>query len=284
MLPDGVSERVSFDVGMDRRLVHRRAIGEVFVTSVVPRRHRRWRCGVQLSRSHIRMPAPGGDLPISLMLEASRQAGIAIAHVGFEVDLDKLFLLDRVEMSWVGGAPAVPCAEPFEAELDVIVSGVRLRAGRVYELRFKGSWLVEGVVVAVAAASMRCISPDVYRALRRHAPPIESAIEHGPEMIRRDDTGRLVVGWDPFDPMLFDHELDHVPGMALVDSMLAVSPESTSIGIVFHQLAELNAPIHLEIDRSSTEVRYAFVQGERPVASGHTSEDATRWEDLACES
>lgn len=283
MLPGGLSERVSFDVGVDRRLVHRRAIGEVFVTSAVRRRRHRWRCGVQFSRSHVRMPRRGGTLPISLMLEASRQAGIVIAHVGFDVGMSELFLLDRVEMTWVGCAPPVPAAEPFEAELDVFITDLRRRSGRVYELLFEGSWIVDEYVVAVASASMRCVTPAVYRALRRHAPPAEAAIEHGPDALHVDLDGRTVVGWDPFDPMLFDHDLDHVPGMALVDAMVAAAPASTGLGIEFHRLAELNEPIHVEIDRSGSRLEFAFMQGTKVVANGHAAVRTTE-EGETCES
>jgi hypothetical protein len=229
--------RVSFERALDRRLVHRQALAEVFVTSVVPAGPRRWVCGVQLSRSHRRMPDPGGLLPASLVLEASRQAGLAIAHLGLNVGWEQQFLLDEVAMRWLGERPRISGDRPMEATLDVRVDEVMFRSGVVGGLAFGGTWSVDGQLVVEARARMRCVSPGNFRALRRIRPPRGAGAA---------GSGDLVT-WDEADPMLFDHRLDHVPGMALIDAAVTAARDHFR-GLVacFHRFAELDAPVLVE--------------------------------------
>jgi hypothetical protein len=262
---------VSFDACVDRRLVHRRAVGEVFLTSIVPSGPERWQCGVQISRGHRRMPHDGGPLPVPLVIEASRQAGMAISHVGLGVGLDQQYLLDEIGVRFPDGHPTVPRDAPFEAELDVTVASVRYRREKVCGLTFAGSWTVGGRVVVNATASMRCLSPGNYRALRRNAPLTEPPAEVPAAPLSTGSDGQLVVGWTPHDPLLFDHPVDHVPGMALVDAMLSTAPYPDALTVQFHQFAELNQPVNAHIATTPRAKTFTFTQGRVLVASGQTS-------------
>lgn len=261
---------VSFDACVDRRLVHRRAVGEVFLTSIARVDQHRWQCGVQISRGHMRMPHDGGPLPLPLVIEASRQAGMAISHVGLAVGLDQRYLLDGIDVAFPDGHPAVPRDAPFEAELDITVVSVQYRREKVGGLTFAGTWTVAGRLVVEATASMRCLSPGNYRALRRNAPLAEQPAEVPHAPLSEGRNGQLVVGWKPHDPLLFDHPVDHVPGMALVDAMLSIDPFPDALTVRFHQFAELNMPVAAHIKPTPSAKTFTFTQGHELVASGQT--------------
>lgn len=268
MIPSPISEHVSFDACVDRRLVHRKAVGEVFVTSVVPVEDRRWRCGVQFSRGHRRMPPAGGPLPISLLVEASRQAGLAISHAGLAVELDQHYLLDEFSVTFLGDHPVVPCDAPFEAELDIAVTSVQCRQGKVCGLTFAGSWTVANQVFATATAAMRCMSAGNYRALRRNAPVADPPVAVPTAPLSASPTGQLTVGWEPYDPLLFDHPHDHVPGIAFIDAILSIDPMPQELRARFHQIPELNEPVHARIETTSSVTTFTFTQISGIVATG----------------
>ncbi|KAA9107523.1 AfsA-related hotdog domain-containing protein [Microbacterium rhizomatis] len=269
-MSEATRAQVSFDTCVDRRLVHRRAVGEVFITSIIPAGEKRWTCGVQISRGHMRAPHKGGALPIPLVIEASRQAGLAISHVGLEVGLDQQYLLDEVTVLFPDHHPVVPCDAPFEAELEVAVVSVRYRQGKVCGLTFAGSWIVAGSVVVIATASMRCISAANYPALRRRAAVPERRVEVPTAPLSAGPNGQRVVGWKPHDPLLFDHPVDHVPGMALIDAMLSIDPFPDTFTVRFHQFAELSELVAAHIRTTSTSRTFTFAQGSEVVASGKT--------------
>jgi hypothetical protein len=262
-----LAQGVSFDRPLDRRLVHRRATAEVLVTSAAEAGDHRYVCGVQVSASHRRMPMGPGVVPASLVLEASRQAGIAISHLYLDVPLEQQYLLDRLNLTWVDGLIPVTANTPIEAMLDVRVTKGRRERKQVHSLSFAGSWFVDEREVARATAEMRYVPPGTFRALRRiHA---AATLPARPTDGRSRDFDRtLVVGWNPHDPMLFDHPVDHVPGMALIDAGLAAAgPTFQAFDVEFLAFAELDVPLCLREERSDRLLRtYVIDQNDSAIA------------------
>lgn len=214
------------------------------------------------------MPLGPGILPPALVLEASRQAGIAISHLFLDVPLDRQYLLDQLSLRWVNGLIAVSASTPVEAVLDVRVTASSKRRNQTHALSFAGSWFIDGCEVAQAAAEMRCVSPWAFRALRRTPARTTGRFDRPNGAVRRDGDSKVVVDWHPFDPMLFDHPVDHVPGMALIDAGLAAAGTAfESFGIEFLAFAELNTPLYLREEPADERLRtFVIDQGGCAIA------------------
>lgn len=211
-------------------------------------------------------------MPTSLMVETSRQAGLAVSHLGLGVSLDTFYLLDRFGMEWAGRAPKISLTQPFEAELDLLVQAVRYRGRRIRGLDLECHWNVDGMYIGTASATLRCFTPAQYRAIRRNAESIARP-QSVPENTTQELPGSVQVKWDPYDPTIFDHPADHVPGMALIDAMLAVVPSPASLEISFPRFAELNAPVHMAIEHVDGATIFSFDQHGLLVAHGRTTSE-----------
>lgn len=314
---------VSFDSTVDRRLVHRHANDEVFITSI----HRvrglsLWICGVRIPSKHIRMPPVGEPLPIALGLEVFRQGGMAILHRDAGIPMSHHFILDCISLAWTHKAPCIALLTPsFEAELSIWVTDATHQNGVVRNISVEFELMHAQESIATGDITVRCLSPANYRALRKHVSslprteakseivavkpsgmrPETTAARSGPqespnherlcpnpaslptpflvpkEPVWTDGRGRLVVGWDKSDPMLFDHPVDHVPGMALFDSAIAAvsanagTSESSiqSIDMQFCCFAELNDYVYVDVEATpgDTSVTCNFTQAGKDVAN-----------------
>jgi hypothetical protein len=153
-------------------------------------------------------------------------------------------------MTWTRGPLQVPARAPIEAVLDVTITDIVRQLSQIRSLRFEGSWNIDGREIAHAEARMRCVPPGAFRALRRGRPRPTSPVTAPTRALSQDSVGRTLVGWDPFDPMIFDHPLDHVPGMVMIDAGLEAAEAFRAFGIEFFSFAEFSEPIYLQRERT----------------------------------
>ncbi|MFF1574223.1 ScbA/BarX family gamma-butyrolactone biosynthesis protein [Leifsonia sp. NPDC058292] len=228
---------VRFEAAVDRSLVHRSAVSEVFVTDVVRRASDDFDCGVQWPRRHTMYRAPDDSVDGSLVAETIRQLTIAVAHLGYGVAGDEHFLMSgmrfRVAAERLRTAPV-----PAELIATVTVDGVRRSAGgRSQALRASVTLNADGRPIAKGRGDAAIVPDVAYRRLRGAAGAVTSLgrDRSGGEPAPAADVGAardedVVVaklepteGWsivvDPAHPIYFDHPLDHVPGMLLIDAM-----------------------------------------------------------------
>jgi hypothetical protein len=88
----------------------------------------------------------------------------------------------------------------------------------------------------------------------------------------------MVVEVDQKDTFFFDHNIDHVPGMVLVEAALeAVAPDADSadgtsvlMRLEFTKICELDTPVQLKCIETAEERRWEvqFVQNDVGVCSG----------------
>jgi hypothetical protein len=273
---------------VDRRLVHRTALAEVFLTDArvsgrgyvvaaqLPRRHSYYGDDVASGRR----PDP------LLLLECCRQAETLGAHRFHGVPLETKFVLSGWSLDVV--ADAIPLLDaPVHLTLEVDTANAVRRGGALQrqEYRFRLWW--EGTPLAEAWMDVAYLPPALYGRLRERGrgapPPLSGALppENGDGVpaatVGRADQGNVVVSDLRYrqggasaalrlltgHASMFDHPLDHVPGMVLTEAarQLALltgatrTPASTGITHLdarFHRHTELDAPVTLCADRAQT--------------------------------
>lgn len=241
--------KACFDRTIDRRLVHRSALAEVFVTDTLTTGQDTFAVWGQLPRSHAYYGDHFGSSrhdPV-LLLEFVRQAALAGAHAYAGVPFEDKFILThqrltllRPNLLAVGVAPGLvsadfTCANRQERDgaLTGVDHGVEIHLG--------------DHVVATAEIGLRFRSPSAYAALRlrgrdglppgdtsqlvpgrrgHQGVPVTAALvaRYRPENVllcnaRIGDrlvSAGLEIAHD--HPSLFDHPQDHLPGMVLVEA------------------------------------------------------------------
>ncbi|MFJ9469627.1 ScbA/BarX family gamma-butyrolactone biosynthesis protein [Streptomyces caniferus] len=280
-----------------REYVHRVALSEVFLTNW-HRAEDGWVVSAQWPRAHTFYgPAHGLHDPI-LLIETIRQSGILLSHVAHRVPLDHPIIWQRVRYDLT--TRALRAAEqPAEVELhvtdrDMVHRGTRLvSAHQEFRIRCDGDDLASATLV------YSCHSPAVYRRLRgdygdvafaySRKLPLPQAI--APHLVAREHDRDVVLSptgraarWqlrvDTSHPVLFDHPVDHAPGMLMIEAARQAAQASTpgftvpvSMDCSFERYAELDAPTWVQArttdrtDGDRREVEVAVEQHGKPVVA-----------------
>ncbi|WP_371749157.1 ScbA/BarX family gamma-butyrolactone biosynthesis protein [Streptomyces sp. NBC_00280] len=258
--------------GVPRQLVHRASIAETFPTGWSRTGTDRFSVSAQWPRVHCLHVSPDRTAydPL-LVVETVRQAGTLLNHAEYKVPLDHRFVLQEFRITTfpehLGVGPA-----PAEPTVDITFSDLRHRGKRLVSARYEADVRLDGELAAHADVAFTCTSGAVFSRLRggRTAatvtalpvPPGLSAADVG-----RDSAADVVLAlpqqveshWqlrvDTGHAVFFDHPLDHIPGMLLLESakQAALARTGADRGLIpvsfdttFHQFAELDLPTWIE--------------------------------------
>jgi hypothetical protein len=284
--------KLTYERTVERSLVHRAAVSEVFVTDLRGIDAGSFLAGAQLPLAHgyysdhRRRPALFDTL---LLLESCRQASIYGAHQELGVPVDTTMMVS----GWSIRLPACPPSGPAPGELSLLdtTSAAHGRGGDIRSIRFDLELWLARQRVGTAHIEVSCVTPGQYAALRhlqRGDDPswttdLANTLIDGsssPEQVGRFNPANVVLA-DPvrdggvlsarlaprFDnPSLFDHGYDHYPAMVLMEaarqlSLLAADGAedyvATGFEADFERFAELDAPVFVRTestDHPATEV------------------------------
>ncbi|MEU0542246.1 ScbA/BarX family gamma-butyrolactone biosynthesis protein [Nocardia sp. NPDC005978] len=259
-----------------RTLAHRHAIAEVFVTSLDTLAPDTFLVGAQLPRMHGHYGDHAGALGLRhdlvAVMEAARQASIAVTHEFYGVPTDRAFLV----RTFNGTGPDTAAWEIGSAPADLVM---RVRALRTH---YRGDDLqgldlvldigCDGVPLTTVDGSFSWVAPGQWAAIRAGfrkqlgLGDFEGALgvgERAPAaVVGRENWRNVVIGppvtaagrtraelvADTSHPILFDHQLDHVPGNLLIEAcrqtaLVALRPNLRRlIGVTstFHHFVELD--------------------------------------------
>jgi len=230
---------LGFRQTIDRRLVHRAAIAEVLVTDVVRTGAARFQLGVQWPRAHTfyGVDAAGRHDPM-LIAETIRQAGLLLSHLGYGLPAGYQFVFLDLDFAVADAASLHVAGTPTDLAVTVECTDVRERRGVLRSMRVNLALRREGELAAEGSGAVACVEPQRYPALRwRGAPPRPDAPPAAPPPsvppagVDRDDERDVVLGsfgdeppgwWSvrvlTDHPVLFDHPLDHIPGMLQLEA------------------------------------------------------------------
>ncbi|MFI1356640.1 ScbA/BarX family gamma-butyrolactone biosynthesis protein [Streptomyces sp. NPDC020898] len=266
------AEIPTMTAGVPRQLVHRAAIAETFPTGWSRAEADRFSVSAQWPRVHCLHVSPDRTTydPL-LVVETVRQAGTLLNHTEYQVPLDHQFVLQEFRITtfpeYLGVGPS-----PAEPTVDISFSDIRYRGKRLVSARYEADVRLDGERVAHADVAFTCTSGAVFSRLRggRTAAGV-TALPVPPGLpaadVGRDSTADVVLAlpegadghWqlrvDTGHAVFFDHPLDHIPGMLLLESarqaaLARTGPDSglipVSFDTTFHQFAELDLPTWIE--------------------------------------
>jgi 2-oxo-3-(phosphooxy)propyl 3-oxoalkanoate synthase len=238
---------LTFSRTVPREIVHRASVAEVFVTSLADLGADRFDVGVQLPRSH-GFYGDNDQLhhdPLAFV-EAGRQACLALSHQYFRAPADARFVLRRFAFRVHDRDGLEITATPCEAALRCQVVRHFAQHGQPNGLHLRYRVEVGGRHAMTAEFDFSWLSDKAWATLRgavphpRTAPP---AARCPATVVGRHRERNVVIGPPQFDgrfaraellvdtdhPTLFDHPVDHVPGMVLVEAVRQLATASTAV-------------------------------------------------------
>ncbi|MFF8569200.1 ScbA/BarX family gamma-butyrolactone biosynthesis protein [Streptomyces albidoflavus] len=254
-----------------KELVHRHNPAEVLLTGWERRDEDSFGLTARWPADHRFFADVNGCHDSMLAAETIRQAGSLLLHAEYEVPFGHHFVMRDLSLSTRQGALAVR-ALPGELELDVTCHDVKRRGEAVLGLYYEAVLRRDGQVVGHGGASVSCVTPATYRRLRAPQldgagppPPLTAPVaphdvgRHSPADVvlsPTEERGRWLLRTDTSHPVLFEHPVDHVPGMMLLEAarqaaiatLGRTAPPSELTG-EFSRYAELHRPCIIEARR-----------------------------------
>jgi 2-oxo-3-(phosphooxy)propyl 3-oxoalkanoate synthase len=242
-----VVDMLTFTRTVDRFLVHREALGEVFLTDTRRVDDDCYVAAAQLPRSHAyygdHIVRPALYDPV-LLMEACRQAALAGAHAHYDVPFDHSFIMTHFGIRLLHPKRVAVGSQPCELRLELTTKNRRVRDGRVtgYDLDIMLS--ADGKPIGQVVSGLRFRSRDGYAKLRlsgRGGAELPSSATHphtplgtpvDPYLVGRsnpdnvvlvnaeatENGARALLSAPVNHPSMFDHPQDHIPGMVLMEA------------------------------------------------------------------
>ncbi|MFC7490487.1 MULTISPECIES: ScbA/BarX family gamma-butyrolactone biosynthesis protein [unclassified Knoellia] len=246
---------LTYTTTLDRQLVHRWSVAEVFVTDLHHDGPAAVTAAAQWPRHHPYFDAGDDRYCLLVAAETFRQVVLAALHATGLAESADQFVMKRMGFEWVGEAPAVG-----DRPLDLQVSLCMTPAGRAgrHDLRVTIADgerdLLRGTGVVIVLA------PPVYAHLRqgRTEPgvrvdslasiPCEAISRTRPQdvVLVGPPSGPWDLRVDTTHPTLFDHPCDHVPGMLLFEAARQAAILTTGTRAVVSMAADFGA--FMEVD------------------------------------
>ncbi|MGK5547600.1 ScbA/BarX family gamma-butyrolactone biosynthesis protein [Streptomyces sp. URMC 127] len=269
------------------------------------------------------VPGHGTHYETLVVAQTIRQAGLLLAHTAFEAPLSHATLLHT--FSYTLNPAAEPGTEsPTPLHIDVTATPTTTRNKRVTALHLRmtvtaadsAAGKVAGQVLVTAETTFEWIPPAVYRRLRgEHAQPPSAVPPRTPHLppahVGRTRPDEVLLGptdepgrWElrhPFEnTVYYDHAVDHVPGLVLIEAanqaaFTATAPVPAACGscacfpaqasgyrpqpvtthTTFHRYAEFDAPIAVTgerhtTSRTTTHTTVGYQNGEAVFTTTHT--------------
>ncbi|MFC9537070.1 ScbA/BarX family gamma-butyrolactone biosynthesis protein [Streptomyces sp. NPDC056975] len=262
-------------MAIPRQYVHKAAQAEVLLCGWQENGENAFLAPTQWPRSHS-FYTPAHDLHDPMLFaESVRQAIPLVSHVGYGAPMDHRQIWDYFRCT-VSPEELRRGPTPADCEMQLSCDDVVRRAGRLGGMTLRATMIRHGRRMGVAETRFANQAPAIYRRLRGARCDAARAMAHAvplPAPLAPDEVGRInpqdVVlapsgtdrHWqlrvDLAHPVLFDHPVDHIPGMLLLEAARqaahsTLSPRRsfmTSIDAKFTRFVEFDEPCWIEAER-----------------------------------
>ncbi|MDI3422971.1 ScbA/BarX family gamma-butyrolactone biosynthesis protein [Streptomyces luteolus] len=259
-------------------LVHKRDESEVLLTSWDSYRPDTFVVCAQWPVQHRFYQSRNGLHDPMLFAESVRQCFPLLSHAGYDVPFGHHLIWQYLNFEIVPSAMDIG-TDPTEVELYITCSDIRRRGGQLAALTLHVIALRDGKHLGVAQARFTCHTPSVYRRLRGRyagatALPGALPAAEAPHLVAREQEEDVVLSpteqhgtWllrnDTSHPVLFDHPLDHSPGMLMLEAArqathahaYAEHAYPVKFESTFLQFAEFDAPCQVTVEELPTRDR-----------------------------
>ncbi|MFJ9829591.1 ScbA/BarX family gamma-butyrolactone biosynthesis protein [Streptomyces sp. NPDC101160] len=275
-----VAAKPALTTTVAREYVHRAALSEVLLTGWNKTGRDAFKVTAQWPRSHSFYVSEHGMHDPLLLCETVRQASTLLAHVGYHVPLGNQLSWSRVQFA-VNPYALRTEGTPADIQLHVTCSDIRHHRGMPVTMSMHMEAVRRDCLLAVASVRFGSHSPAVYQRLRAGKGDVNEVFAQAPqppEPVSRSTVGRLRkqdivlaptpdrLRWqlrvDTSHPVLFDHALDHVPGMLMLEAIRqaghAIEPARggavmpTSMDVSFNRYVEFDEPCWIEAEPVET--------------------------------
>ncbi|MFG3224976.1 ScbA/BarX family gamma-butyrolactone biosynthesis protein [Kitasatospora sp. NPDC048194] len=296
--PEHHWKTMEFGQRVHRASVHKAADAEVLLTDSQRLGDDRFAVAARWDRDHYLSHQGGSVSDPVLLAETTRQTAIHLSHRFLDVPHGLPFVLSEASVDLSEELPPVG-PQGLAVGLDVICR--RPAAGsRRLRLELDADVLVRHRLIGRTRLCWEPMEPGRYAMLRRRGggepttaplpeppgtplPPAAVGQRAERDVLIAADPARWNAWWlrlDPDHPVLFDHESDHIPGMALVEAFrqagrVAAADRRPGAGGVtlltvrFTAFGELDAPVSITAEpagRGRGTFALRAHQGERELA------------------
>jgi len=230
----------AFEATIPRTFAHKRAVEEMFLTDIIVDmdRERVLACA-QLPRSHaLHNEVENGVHDLLLILETGRQGMTIYGHLRLQIPEETAFVMSGLRVDVVDREAMRQGEEPGELVIDVPFGEERRDGrGRVRGYALTGAASIDGRRAVEIEGEALLIPAALYERVRSVRVDPDTDMPPPPEPVEPARVGRravrnVVVGdaarrdgelscsliADTGHPSFFDHPLDHVPGMLMLET------------------------------------------------------------------
>lgn len=263
-----LSDASQLSTAVPRELVHKRAHAEVLLTGWTTHAENRHTVRAQWPRFHSFYWPRDQRFDPMLFVETVRQILPLLSHTAYGVPFGNHLIWDDFSYHVDPLAMLVP-ESPAEVVLDVVCEDVQIRNGNLVSMVMHTTAYLDGQRMGTATARFANRSPALYQrlrgprydlaAVRRTTLPLPPALEPAavghclPYNVvlagsARADRWQLRADLD--HPVLFDHPVDHAPGMLLLEAVRQAAHAHrptetgmvTGMSVTFDRWVELDEP------------------------------------------
>ncbi len=283
-----------------RELVHKHAPHEVLLTDWTTHGRDRHTVRARWPRFHTFYASRNRRFDPLLFVETVRQTFPLLSHTAYGVPFGSHLVWDDFSFEVEPPGMLVPPG-PADVVLDVTCRDVRMRKGCLVSMTMHARALLDGRPVGSASTRFTNHSPAVYRRLRgehglaaKHlrAVPLPPGLLPGtvghllPENVvlaRTEHAGRWQLRVDLDHAVLFDHPVDHAPGMLLLEALRqaahatypATDTMVTAMSVSFEKWVELDEAAWVSVRPLRRNVLRAVIeQSGAPCLSGEVTVQA----------
>lgn len=269
------SSRLNYSQCIPRELVHRSSISEVFITDIRASKKDSFALAYQWPRGHSFYRDSRASIDSAMLVESIRQATIALAHSSYGVPYDQSFLMTAMHADVVQTEPLTETG-PLEAYAECqIIDMTRRPNGEPRSFATQMRFYRDGTLVGSGRGEAQLVNKSTYLRLRKHAPVTEihstvprlqtSEIGHdwhsNSILASTNVANEWTLELDTSHPVFFDHLVDHVPGVVLLEAIRqgvrvftrAPTGDAVSIQAKFHQIVDLDRTATVMVKNSNDE-------------------------------
>ncbi|WP_167610502.1 HAD-IA family hydrolase [Cedecea colo] len=235
--------KLSFDGSLDRRYVHRQAINEVFITDSQQVDSNHFIFSAMLPKSHMYF----NDLPeltdghrcydAMLLLEVFRQISIYVTHKYYDVPLSAKFIFNNAEFKILNYPLLEVMQKPLQPVIKVTITNRKYRKKILAGYTLEMTLLINNAACAQKKMGIGWMDDTVWKKIRAKNESQPSLNYNDIKPADCASVGRIfprnvVIGdarakdnifsatliVDQSYSSIFDHPLDHIPGMFIIEA------------------------------------------------------------------